>query len=155
MTPYRYFKDKDEILSGRSCAAPFRVSPTSSKKRWRKTARRRKKSDAVGRAYIRFALEEQACYSPDVRHFSGPRMAPLPALFAAERRARATMTDHVRLMIAEGYFQGDPELIGSVLWAGLHGVVTLYLAGAVADGGEFERMLDETMRALTAAYRLR
>ena len=58
------------------------------------------------------------------------------------------MTDHVRLMVKEGYFAGDSELIGSVIWAGVHGVVSLYLAGAVADGGEFERMLAETMRTI-------
>ncbi len=58
-------------------------------------------------------------------------------------------------MVREGYFAGDPELIGQVLWAGLHGVVTLHLAGTVADGGEFETMLAETMRVLSGAYRTR
>ncbi len=108
----------------------------------------------MGRAYVRFAREQPACYRLMLKLYTH-RLAPLPALVAAERRARATMTDHVRLMIQEGYFRGDAELIGSVLWAGLHGVVTLYLAGAVADGGEFEAILSETMRSLTSAYRIR
>ncbi len=99
-------------------------------------------------------MQEQACYRL-MFDISKPRLAPLPELFAAERRARATMTDHVRLMVTEGYYKGDPELIGSVMWAGVHGVVTLYLAGAVADGGEFENVLAETMRTITSAYRVR
>ena len=153
MTPYRYFKDKEEILSAVRARAFARFADQL-EKALAQPGTPPEKSQAVGRAYVRFAMEEQACYRL-MFDISKPRMAPLPELFAAERRARATMTDHVRLMVAEGYFKGEPELIGSVLWAGLHGVVTLHLAGAVADGGEFENMLGETMRVLTGAYRVR
>jgi AcrR family transcriptional regulator len=153
MTPYRYFKDKEEILAAVRARAFGRFADQL-EKALAQPGTPPEKSQAVGRAYVRFAIQEQACYRL-MFDISKPRLAPLPELFAAERRSRATMTDHVRLMIREGYYQGDPELIGSVIWAGVHGVVSLYLAGAIADGGEFERMLAETMRTITSAYRVR
>ena len=108
----------------------------------------------MGRAYVRFALEEQACYRL-MFDLSQPRMAPLPELFAAERRARACLSDHVRLMVKEGYYAGDPDMIGFSIWSAVHGVVTLHLAGKLAGDGEFQTVLAETMRAITSAYRVR
>jgi AcrR family transcriptional regulator len=153
MTPYRYFKDKDEILSAIRARA-FNRFATQLEQALALPGTPPERSAAVGRAYVRFALEQSCCYRL-MFDLSSPRLAPLPELFAAERRARATMTDHVRLMVTEGYFKGDPDLIGPVLWAGLHGVVTLHLSGAVARDGEFEIILAETMRVLSGAYRTR
>jgi AcrR family transcriptional regulator len=151
MTPYRYFKDKDEILAAIRARAFSRFAGQL-EKALAQPGTPPERSRAVGLAYVRFALEQSCCYRL-MFDLSRPRLAPLPELFAAERRARATMTDHVRLMVKEGYFTGDPELIGPVLWAGLHGVVTLRLAGALAEDGEFEIILAETMRTLSGAYR--
>ena len=151
MTPYRYFKDKDEILATIRTRA-FNRFADRLEAALATPGTPPEKSRAVGNAYVQFALDQPCCYRLMFDRPS-PRMAPLPELFAAERRARATMTDHVRLMISQGYFKGDPQLIGPVLWAGLHGVVTLHLAGALADGGEFETILAETRRVLTGAYR--
>ena len=151
MTPYRYFKDKDEILATIRTRA-FNRFADRLEAALATPGTPPEKSRAVGNAYVQFALDQPCCYRLMFDRPS-PRMAPLPELFAAERRARATMTDHVRLLISQGYFKGDPQLIGPVLWAGLHGVVTLHLAGALADGGEFETILAETRRVLTGAYR--
>ena len=153
MTPYRYFKDKDEILSAIRTRA-FNRFADRLEAALAQPGTPPERSAAVGRAYVRFALEQSCCYRL-MFDLSAPRLAPMPQLFAAERRARATMTDHVRLMVTEGYFSGDPELIGPVLWAGVHGVVSLHLAGAVAADGEFEIILAETMRVLSGAYRVR
>jgi AcrR family transcriptional regulator len=151
MTPYRYFKDKHEILAAIRTRA-FNRFADRLEAALATPGTPPEKSRAVGNAYVQFALDQPCCYRLMFDRPS-PRVAPLPELFAAERRARATMTDHVRMMIREGYFKGEPELIGPVLWAGLHGVVTLHLAGALADGGEFETILAELRRVLIGAYR--
>ena len=151
MTPYRYFKDKDEILAAIRTRA-FNRFADRLEAALATPGTPPEKSRAVGNAYVQFALDQPCCYRLMFDRPS-PRMEPLPELFAAERRARATMTDHVRMMIREGHFKGEPELIGPVLWAGIHGVVTLHLAGALADGGEFETILAEVRRVLSAAYR--
>lgn len=150
MTPYRYFKDKDEILSAIRTRA-FNIFADRLEAALAMPGTPPEKSRAVGNAYVQFALDQPCCYRLMFERPS-PRMTPLPELFAAERRARATMTDHVRLMVREGHVKGDPQLIGPVFWAGLHGVVTLHLAGALAEGGEFETILAEIRRVLAGAY---
>jgi len=109
------------------------------------------KSAAVGKAYIRFALEEQTCFRL-IFDFNEPKGTPVPELAAAAARAKATMTTHVRMMVKEGYFHGDPELIGHVLWAGLHGAVVLHLSGKLYGDIDLFKLLDEVRRVLRGAY---
>jgi AcrR family transcriptional regulator len=152
MTPYRYFKDKDEILSAIRARALNRFAEKL-EKALAQPGTAPEKSEAVGRAYVKFALEHSCCYRL-MFDLTCPRLAPRTQLLAAEKRARAALTGHVRLMEKEGFFHGDPELIGPVLWSGLHGVVTLYLSGALTDEDEFETALHEIMRVLSSAYRV-
>ena len=127
MTPYRYFKDKDEILSAIRARA-FNRFADQLEGAMAAPGSLPEKSAAVGKAYIRFALEEQTCFRL-IFDFNEPKGTPVPELASAAARAKATMTTHVRMMVKEGYFQGDPELIGHALWAGLHGVAVLHLSG--------------------------
>ena len=73
----------------------------------------------------------------------------------AEERARATMTDHVRMMVDAGYYDGDPELIGHIFWASLHGVVVLHLAGKLDGEVDLDTLLAEMGRVLRNAYLVR
>ena len=152
MTPYRYFRDKDEILSAIRTRA-FNRFAARLELAMAEPGTASQKSEAVTKAYIDFALEHSCCYRLmfDLSH---PGIESSSELLAAERRARGALTGHIRLMEREGLFHGDPELIGSVLWSGLHGVVTLHLSGALADD-EFEQTLDEVTRVLSGAYRRR
>src|SRR5215813_5491489 len=61
MTPYRYFRDKDEILSLIRARAFTRLADRLEQALTGPGALP-ERSAAVGRAYVRFALEEQACY---------------------------------------------------------------------------------------------
>ena len=112
------------------------------------------KSAAVGRAYIRFALEEQTCYRL-IFDFAQPKGPQVPELAQAEARAKATMTDHVRMMVDAGYYEGDPELIGHIFWASLHGVMVLHLAGKLVGDMDLDRLLTEMGRVLRNAYLVR
>jgi AcrR family transcriptional regulator len=151
MTPYRYFKDKDEILSAIRTRA-FNRFADRLEKTLAESGAPPEKSDAIAKAYVRFALEQSCCYRL-MFDLSCPRLEePEPELLAAEQRARAILTSHARAMVKQGFFKGDPELIGPVLWSGLHGVATLHLSGAL-DGKEFQATLSETLRVLTGAYR--
>ena len=152
MTPYRYFKDKDEILSAIRTRA-FDNFADSLEQAMAAPGKPAQRSEAVAKAYVSFALKHSCRYRLmfDLSHSS---IKPSSELLAAEKRARDALTGHVRRMEREGLFHGDPELIGPVLWSGLHGVVTLYLCGALAEA-EFERTLGEVMRVLTGAYRKR
>ena len=153
MTPYRYFKDKDEILSAMRARA-FNRFADQLERALETPGTPPEKSSAVGRAYIRFALEEQTCFRL-MFDFAEARGNPVPELAAAEVRAKATMTNHVRMMVKEGYFNGDPDLIGHVLWASLHGVVVLHLSGKLYGDIDLFTLLDEVRRVLRGAYAVR
>lgn len=151
MTPYRYFKDKEEILSAIRARA-FNRFADQLERAVAVPGAPPEKSMAVGKAYIRFALEEQTCFRL-IFDFAEPKKGTaVPELAAAEARAKATMTNHVRMMVKEGYFDGDPELIGHVLWAGLHGVVVLHLSGKLYGDIDLFKLLDEVRRVLRGAY---
>jgi AcrR family transcriptional regulator len=153
MTPYRYFKDKDEILSAIRARALGRFADYL-ERALAIPGTPPEKSAAVGRAYIRFALEEQTCYRL-IFDFAEARGPQVPELAQAEARARATMTDHVRMMVAAGYYEGNPELIGHVFWASLHGAVVLQLAGKLDGKVTLDTLLSEMGRILGQAYSVR
>jgi len=151
MTPYRYFRDKDEILSMIRARAFSRLADQL-EQALSMPGSLPERSTAVIRAYVRFALEEQTCYRL-IFDFSNRNTSPAPELADAEVRTRAAMGDHLRMMVDHGHYDGDPELIGHVFWASLHGLVLLHLTGKL--NGDFDTILREMDRILENAYRVR
>ncbi|WP_293903794.1 TetR/AcrR family transcriptional regulator [Phenylobacterium sp.] len=132
MTPYRYFQDKDDIL------AAVRTNGFTRFAQALETARAdapdaHSRGEAVGEAYVRFALDHPHSYKL-MFDLNQPNVGKYPELIAAGLRARATMTDHVQDSIAAGLYQGDPDQIGMMFWAAVHGVVVLQLAGMLPPG---------------------
>ena len=132
MTPYRYFQDKDDILAAVRANAFNRFAESL------ETARAsgrdaRTRGQSTGEAYVTFALEHPHSYKL-MFDLNQPNIEKYPQLIAAGQRARATMTDHVQDSIKAGLFAGDPEKIGMMLWAAVHGVVVLQLAGMLPPG---------------------
>jgi AcrR family transcriptional regulator len=127
MTPYRYFEDKDEILAAVRTNGFNRFAEQLEAAR-AATPDARARGEAVGEAYVRFALENPHSYKL-MFDLNQPNVEKYPDLIAAGQRARATMTDHVKDSIAAGIYAGDPERIGMMMWAAVHGVVVLQLAG--------------------------
>src|SRR6185437_15229216 len=150
MTPYRYFRDKEEILSVVRARA-FRRFADRLEEAHATEGPQMVKSAALGRAYVKFALEEQTNYRL-MFDFSQPRGEEVRELEREERRARALMSAHVHMLVEEGVLEGDADLIARVLWAALHGVIVLHLAGKI-QGVAFDRLLSETMRVVANAYR--
>ena len=74
------------------------------------------------------------------------------ALQEAVERARATMSYHVEQLVKEGVFEGDPELIGYVFWAALHGLVMLELSGKFTKRYDFNKVRRETFRAFWQGF---
>jgi AcrR family transcriptional regulator len=133
MTPYRYFKDKDDILAATRASGFNRFALAL------ETARRAapdvaSAGAAVGAAYVAFALENPDAYKL-MFDMDQPNAADYPELVQAGQRARATMTAHVDDAIAAGLIAGEPEEIGVMMWASLHGAVVLELAGMLPAGG--------------------
>lgn len=146
MTPYRYFEDKDDILAAVRTSGFTRFAEALEAAR-AGVSDQRAAGEAVGEAYLRFALENPHSYKL-MFDLNQPNIEKYPDLIAAGQRARATMTDHVEDAIAAGVLAGDPEQIGSMMWAAIHGVVVLQLAGMLPAG-----RARDLYRALTATLR--
>ncbi|MGO8918058.1 MAG: TetR/AcrR family transcriptional regulator [Stellaceae bacterium] len=152
MTPYRYFRDKDEILAAVRAAAfdRFAVALEEAAAEARGGAARRGR--AVGEAYLRFALAEPDAYRL-MFDLSQPREDRYPELVRAGARARRTMTAYVERLVEEGALDGDPTLLGYVYWAAVHGIVVLQLAGKLPGEPDFRTIHRAMMRLITAGAR--
>ena len=146
MTPYRYFKDKDAILAAVRARA-FNRHAEALERAFENAGSILERSDAVGRAYIGFALENPEAYKLmfDVKQPSADRY---PDLVAAGERSKATMTAHVQAMIDAGLLTGDPKLIGHMFWSAIHGAIQLQLADMLDAPYDAERLIPEIMRTL-------
>ena len=127
MTPYRYFKDKDDILAAVRTRAFNRFAAAMESARARSRA---------GNAYLDFALANPAAYRL-MFDVSQPTYAQYPELVQAMDRARLTMGGGLRELAASGRFSGDVELAGYVYWSTMHGAVMLELAGLL-EGSELD-----------------
>jgi len=152
MTPYRYFKDKEDILAAVRARAFTRWSEQL-EAAFAGAASAPEKSRAVFEAYTAFAFNDSAAYKL-MFDLSQPDEAEYPELVAANTRAKRTMTAYVHELVDSGVIEGDPELIGRVFWSALHGAVVLKLAGKLGpDGYDFERVAGESFRVLFEGYR--
>jgi AcrR family transcriptional regulator len=157
MTPYRYFRDKDDILAAVRARAFDRFAEAL-EMAYAGVGTTVERSRAKRDAYVRFALEEPETYRL-MFDLSQPTEDEYPGLVRAMARARATMTSHVHNLVEEGILSGDPELIGHVFWAALHGAVTLHLAGKLSPQYKLssqygiDRIVAEATRALGVGFR--
>ena len=151
MTPYRYFRNKDEILAAVRAAAFDRFA-AALERAVAGAGDPAVAGQAVGQAYVRFALED-----PDGYRLMFDVSQPHPDLFAelmrASVRARATMTASIEALVAAGVFHGTPELLGLAFWSAMHGLVMLHLAGKLPGEPSFETIRGEIMRLLVTGAR--
>jgi AcrR family transcriptional regulator len=145
MTPYRYFEDKDDILAAVRANGFNRFAEALERAR-ESTSGARARGTAVGEAYVTFALDNPHSYKL-MFDFNQPNAEKYPELVAAGQRAQKTMTGYIRDALAEGLMSGDPEQIGLMNWAAIHGAVILELAGMLPPGGarQIYRGLDDAL----------
>jgi AcrR family transcriptional regulator len=137
-TPYRYFKDKADILATVRAQAFGRFADALEKAAIAApdTASRGR---AIGEAYLAFALKNPHAYrimfdidAPiDERH---PELGP-----QAERAARY-ITRGAEEMAQAGVIEVDPILFGWTNWAALHGIVMLHQAGMLSHGPDYKAL---------------
>ena len=151
MTPYRYFRDKNEILAATRAAAFDRFA-AELEAAHRGPGDAMERARAVGDAYLAFALREPNAYRL-MFDLAQPGEAEFPDLVRAGARARRTMTAHLEELAAAGLLAGDPQLLGHVYWAAKHGVVALHLAGKLAGPLDFRAVHDMLMRLLDLGSR--
>ena len=149
MTAYRYFKDKEEILAAVQARAFERFAAALEAGA---SADAAEFARHASQAYVRFAFENPEAYRL-MFDTAQPRQGSYPALDTAAERARKTMTGYVRALVDAGLIAGDPELIGHVFWASIHGLVMLKLADKLSPSLSFEAIGSEASRALSEGFR--
>jgi AcrR family transcriptional regulator len=150
MTPYRYFKDKDDILAAAQASGFDRFAEaleTAYDSAGDPLGRARK----VGEAYLKFAFEHPAAYRL-MFDLKRPTEAHYPELVRAATRARATMSHYTQGLLDAGLIAGDPKVIAHVFWAGIHGLVVLKLGDLIEPELEFDRLWSEMWRALSVGF---
>ena len=138
MTPYRYFKDKDDILAAVR-ASGFDRFAEALETAQASAVDPNAPGAAVGDAYVRFALENPAAYRL-MFDLEQPTEADHPDLVRATNRARATLTGFAESLLKRGFIEGDPTEVALVFWAALHGMIVLRLAGKLPPEVDFEHL---------------
>lgn len=148
MTPYRYFKDKDEILAAVRAAAFDRFSDTLEAAFYKGSAADpQARSEGVGRAYVHFALTEPHAYRL-MFDLMQPGEEAYPDLVRATTRARATMTDHLQGLVDEDRSEGRANILGHIYWSAIHGVLMLHLADKLGPGIEIKALIEAMMQTI-------
>ena len=138
MTPYRYFKDKDDILAAVRARAFNRHADALERAFDETPGDVGTRANAVGDAYVRFAFDNPEAYKL-MFDIAQPNEAAYPELVAAGDRSRRTMTRHVEALAAAGVIDGDPGLIGHMFWSALHGPIMLAFSGKLMAGYDARR----------------
>ena len=125
MTPYRYFRDKDEILAMVRAAAFTRFAQRLEAAVL--AADPADRGTVLSDAYVLFALDEPHAYRL-MFDVAQPDDAAHPELAAASQRAWRLLGAHFEPLVAAGRLEGDPRLIAYAYWASLHGFAMLALA---------------------------
>jgi AcrR family transcriptional regulator len=139
MTPYRYFKDKEAIMSEVRARAFARFAD------WLEEHLSAPDTDnnTLSRAYAQYAIQEQTQYRM-MFDLAQPASSTLPALTAEERRVRNVMTAHLRALADRDLISGDPEVLSLIVWSVLHGATALYLAGKLSSQ-DFDQALSQAI----------
>lgn len=152
MTPYRYFRDKEDILAAVRANGFNRFAEALETARDETPGDARSRSAAVGDAYLAFAFQHPNTYKL-MFDLNQPHEDDYPDLVEAGRRARATMSAYVKDLVASGDLAGDPEQIGAMFWSATHGAVVLELAGKLPPGAArtlAHQMISAMARGLSA-----
>ena len=150
MTPYRYFKDKDEILAA-TRASGFDRFAEALETAYDSVNDPVQRARMVGQAYLKFAFDHPSAYRL-MFDLTQPNEESYPELARAGERARKTMSAYVECLIGAGQLVGEPEIIAHVCWAAIHGLVVLKLADKIAPHIAFERIWQEMSRALNIGF---
>jgi len=151
MTPYRYFQDKAAIFAAVRADAYARFADTQE-------ACCTEQADplevlaALGRAYIEFALDDPDAYRL-MFELGQPDPDGFPELRAAELRAISPLRDWMGRAAEAELLAGDPKVLTHVFWSGVHGIVSLHLAGKLVFGCGIDEILEPVLQSLLKGSR--
>ncbi len=149
MTPYRYFENKEELFSMVRGEA-FRRFADAQRDASAGVDDPEEALRVLGSAYVSFALDE-----PDAYHIMfEPLQAPAgtyPELETEQARAFSYLHEAVAALGEARGTEGDPLRRAHFLWAQVHGLVSLHLAGKLVMGCTLEELMPAVFEQSEAA----
>jgi len=134
-TPYRYFKDKADILATVRADA-FAKFSNALEQAATSAANPLERGRRVGEAYLKFALANPHAYRI-MFEIDQPIDDSHADLSREAKRARQFITRQSEEMVKAGLIAVDPQLFGWSMWAAIHGLVMLHQAGMLHDGPDY------------------
>lgn len=148
-TPYRYFKNKEDILAAVR-QAQFQRMADDAEEVARTERDPGERLVALARAYLSFALATPDAYRV-MYSVAQQDEQRYPELVRQINRAQRPMMTAVDEAIESGSIKGDPTNIVHVLWAGLHGIISLHLSDKLHMGRNIEELAEVMIRSLSRA----
>jgi AcrR family transcriptional regulator len=152
MTPYRYFKNKNEIFAAVRTVA-YREFALSQEAACDTSLAPLPRITRLGQDYVQFGAEHPYTYQL-MFALRQPQPDDYPELRAAELRAWTPMRASVQAAVDAGDLPGDAEEIAHVLWSGVHGLMSLHLAGKLF-GPKLPALVDPMIETLMVGVRAR
>ena len=145
-TPYRYFKNKADILAALRQREYGRIADTLEIALTQESDTN-KQLEALFSAYLHFAIQHPDSYRV-MYNVAQPDSAQYTELEAEISRSAEPMRQVVKAAVKAGTMLGDPVNIFYVLWAGIHGLISLHLADLIRNHHDFEELAAVMTRSL-------
>jgi len=151
MTPYRYFRDKDEILAAARAWGFDQLSDALEAAFEGGGDECLDRARAVADAYVRFAFTQTAIYKL-MFDLSQPNEQDYPDVALAAARLRVIMGAYITNLKEVGLLAGDPEIVAHAFWAAFHGLVVLKLADKLSPELEFAGLWRVMTQVVTRGF---
>ena len=147
-TPYRYFKNKADILaalrqrefSGLAQVLELAVCNKTDESQW---------LVILASQYLRFAIENPVSYRV-MYEVDQEDAHQYPGLMKQIERSGQPIRDCVKADVAAGVMHGDPVNIAYTLWAGLHGLISLHLSNMLGNERNINELAEVMVRSLAS-----
>jgi AcrR family transcriptional regulator len=146
MKAYRYFGDKNEIFAMVRIAA-YQAFGESQRNAYFSRDNVLERLSELGLAYYHYAAENPLQYRLMFELFQ-PDPEGYPELQQAETAAMEPLRTVIAEMVSRGTFHGNADVLTHVFWSGVHGVVSLNLAGKLGkrvDPKEVEKEVNDAI----------
>jgi len=147
MKPYRYFKDKSEILAAVKAESFRAINELIEKELNKKNKDVSQRMRHISKNYFDFALENGSLYSLMFSEPSSFFKDESEELEEEKARLQKNFKAVSKLAVEAGIVKCDPGYASQMLWAAMHGAVSLYLSNSLSLNKSFDKFSKDIVMA--------
>ena len=150
---YRHFADKNALLRAVATEG-FRTLREQLVAAWEDGGRKPAAFDAMGAAYVRFAVANPSHYRVMFGGFVDPKACE-PELAAEAEGAFRALVDALASLQRDGSVRGDDTVtMARFIWAVVHGVAMLGIDGQLREPSAVEQLMKYSLERIKRAIQL-